>query len=44
MVLVVKAIVTVMALETEMVVIEVFAEYRSDGGFFSTGTGCSKVE
>ena len=40
MVLVVKAMVTVMALETEMVVIEVFAEYRSD----STGTGCSKVE
>ena len=38
MVLVVKAMVTV------MVVIEVFAEYRGDGGFFSTGTGCSKVE
>ena len=44
MVLVVKAMVTVMALDMEMLVIEVFAEYRGDGSVCSTTTGCSKVE
>ena len=44
MVLVVKAMVAVMALDTEMVMIEVFAEYRGDGSVYSTSTGCSKVE
>ena len=36
--------VAVMALDTEMVMIEVFAEYRDDGSVCSTSTGCSKVE
>ena len=53
---VVKAMVTVMAVETEMVVSgnasdggdgsdnNVFGESRGDGGVRSTGTGCSKGE